>query len=353
MFPCVQVHLDRIAHNMEILVNYYSQKGIKITPVTKGVGGSVEIAKLFTNFDIHSIGDSHLQNIQKMKEGGVTGRFMLLRSPMLSESEAVVVNADISLNSEMVVIQTLDKYAAQYEKKHEILLMIELGDLREGILPKKNHEYIENILKLRNIKLAGIGTNLTCLNGIKPTIEKMDQLNDIARQIQDEFDIRLDIVSGGNSANYQWSREVSRGGAINHLRVGESILLGTDPISQGKIPDLYDNNFLLQIEVIESKRKPSMPTGTVTYNAFGEKPIILDEGEMNRAICAIGQQDLDMKGCSPLDENTRIIGVTSDHLIINSKEKTLKVGDIIDFRITYRALLRLMISPYVEIKYIP
>ena len=352
MFPRVDIFLNRIAHNLEELISHYGEKGIQITPVTKGVCGSVEIAKLFSSFDIHSIGDSHLQNIRKMKKAGIVGKFMLLRSPMLSESEAAAALTDICLNSELVVIQALDKHAARYEKFHEIILMVELGDLREGIMPEHIHAYIEEILKLRHIRLAGIGANLTCLNGIKPTIEKMDRLNEIARHIQEKYDIRLEIVSGGNSANYQWSREISHGGLINHLRVGESILLGTDPISQSKIPGLIDNTFILKTEVIESKRKPSKPVGIITYDAFGEVPTIQDEGDMNRAILAIGQQDIDIKGCSPVDKNIRIIGSTSDHLIACSKYKELNVGDIVDFQITYRALLRLMISPYIEKRYI-
>ncbi len=352
MFPRVDIFLNRIAHNLEELISHYGEKGIQITPVAKGVCGSVEIAKMFSNFVIHSIGDSHLQNIRKMKEAGIAGKFMLLRSPMLSETEAAAALADISLNSELVVIRALDKHAARYEKFHEIILMVELGDLREGILPEHIHKYIEEILKLRHIRLAGIGANLTCLNGVKPTIEKMDRLNEIARHIQEKYDIRLEIVSGGNSANYQWSREISHGGLINHLRVGESILLGTDPISQSKIPGLLDNTFILKVEVIESKRKPSKPIGIVTYNAFGEIPTIQDEGEMSRAILAIGQQDIDIKGCSPIDKDIRIIGSTSDHLIACSKYKKLKVGDIVDFRITYKAMLRLMISPYIEKSYL-
>lgn len=325
--------------------------GIKITPVTKGVCGSVEIARLFSKYDIHSICDSHLQNILKMKKIGVKNKFMLLRSPMLSEAEETAANVDMSLNSEIIVIKSLNKFAAKYEIIHAIVLMIDLGDLREGILPSQVDEYIEEISKLRNIRLVGIGTNLVCLSGIKPTVSNMDKLGSIARHIQEEYKIKLDIVSGGNSANYQWSQEVSQTRLINHLRIGESILLGTDPISKRKIPGLSDNAFQLQVEVIESKRKPSKPTGIVTFDAFGEVPAFEDEGEINRAILAIGLQDLDIKGCSPMDNNLKIIGTTSDHVIIKSKNKMLKVGDIVEFQLAYRALLHLMISPYIDKKY--
>ncbi len=312
----------------------------------------MEIARLFSKYDIHSIGDSHIQNIKKMKKAGIKAKFMLLRSPMLSEAEEITAVADYSMNSEITVIKLLNKFSAKLNKMHDIVLMIELGDLREGLLPSQVDEYIEQINTLKNIRLVGLGVNLTCLNGIKPTFEKMEKLITIAESIQDKNKIRLEIISGGNSANYQWAKEIMNAGMINHLRIGESILLGTDPISQENIPGLMKNAFMLEVEVIESKRKPSKPSGIITYDAFGEVPSVKDEGEINRAILAIGLQDLDLKGCTPKDKNITIIGATSDHLIIKSADRLLKIGETIEFQLTYRALLRLMISPYIDKRYI-
>ena len=351
-FPHVDIYLKRIAHNLSVLLERYGALGIQISPVAKGVCGSIEIAKLFSRFDIHSIGDSHLRNIQKMKEAGIKSKFMLMRSPMLSEAEDIVLNADISLNSELAIIRALDQFAAKHKKTHDIILMIELGDLREGIFPEQIDEYLNQINKLKNIRLIGIGTNLTCLNGIKPTVEKMDTLSSIAVQIQDKYGMDLELISGGNSANYQWTLEAKKTDEINHLRIGESILLGTDPISRKKIPGLMDYTFILTAEVIESKRKPSKPIGIITYDAFGELPAVKDEGEINRSLIAIGLQDVDHKGCTPIDPKLKILGATSDHLVIKSTGKILPIGKPVSFKLTYRALLRLMISSYVEKRYV-
>jgi len=287
-----------------------------------------------------------------MKDAGIDAKFLLLRAPMRHELEDVIAYTDFSLNSEIATIIRLNEVAEKYDRIHNIILMIELGDLREGILPSMVDEYIDQIMGLKNIHLAGIGTNLVCLNGIKPTNKKMDQLSDITKYIQEKYSVTLDIVSGGNSANYQWFIETRDIGEINHLRIGESILLGTDPISQSKIRGLQTNAFTLYTEVIESKRKASMPEGIPTYTAFGDIPEIKDEGEMNRAILAIGLQDLDTRGCKPVDEDIRIIGITSDHMVVASAYRMLQVGEIVQFILTYRALLKLMISPYVEKEYI-
>lgn len=325
---------------------------MRVTPVTKGTCGSVEIARLLADFDIHSIGDSHLQNIDRMKQAGIDKKFMLLRAPMLSEAEQTITLADISLNSEISTLKALNKYSARYDRIHEVVLMIEMGDRREGVLQEMVPDYVKEILKLRHLKLAGIGTNLTCLNGVKPTAEKMAELSALADEIEGTYNLKLDIVSGGNSANYQWLQACNDPGRINHLRIGETILFGSDPLTQAGIDGFEHDAFSLQAQVIESQCKPSKPSGEIAFDAFGEVPQVKDEGLMNRAILAIGQQDVDPSGCRPLDPDLRIIGTTSDHMVIDSSKKKLKVGDIVEFQLHYRAMLRLMVSDYVTKEYI-
>jgi predicted amino acid racemase len=320
--------------------------------VTKGVCGAETIARLFAEHDIHSIGDSHIQNIKKMKEAGIPVKFMLLRAPMRHEMEAAAAYSDYCLVSEMETIKALEAAALQYDRTYNIVLMIELGDRREGILPDEIDDYLLPIQNMKKIHLGGIAANLTCLNGISPTAEKMIELSEMASYIQAKYSSKLEIVSGGNSANFQWMRAGGSSGLVNHLRMGEAILLGSDPLTQSAIDGLETGAFVLSAEVIESRRKPSLPDGSPAFTAFGDVPEFTDEGDMNRAILAIGLQDVDPLGCTPIDPDICIIGTTSDHMVINSTEKILKVGEVIKINLTYRAILRLMISPYVEKVYI-
>ena len=350
-YPKVVIDRNIIAHNLGALIQFYSQREIAITPVTKGVCGSVEISHVLSSHKIHSIGDSHIANIKKMRSAGVKSKFMLLRSPMRHEINETVQFADYSLHSEISTIRQLNSAASHLGRQHTIILMIEMGDRREGILPNDVDETIDQVLSLKQIQLAGIGCNLTCLNGIKPTQAKMQALHEIAKYIESSRGIPLEIISGGNSANYQWAQTADNKSGINHVRIGESILLGSDPIAQAGIGTLKDNAFTLQAEVIESKVKPSKPNGEITYDAFGSIPEVKDVGKVPRAILAIGQQDVDPRGCIPNDETLRVIGSTSDHMVIQT-DHPLKVGDIVDFRLKYRALLPLMVSPYVYKEYI-
>ena len=350
-YPKVIIDRDKLAFNLRTLIKFYGERGMSITPVTKGVCGSVEIARMLSREKIHSIGDSHLENIEKMKKAGVDAKFMLLRAPMRHEISRTAELADFSLNTEIETIRRLDQAASALGRKHAVILMVELGDRREGIMPDDLNAIGEEVAKLNNIRLAGIGANLTCLNGIKPTAEKMDALGDLAARVETITGAPLEIVSGGNSSSYQWAESVNNGGRINHVRIGESFLLGSDPITQSGIAGLKMNAFTLQAEVIESKVKPSAPDGEMTYDAFGNVPEIVDEGETPRAILAIGQQDVDASGCIPVDEHVQIIGVTSDHMVLRTREP-LKVGAVVSFHLKYRALLPLMVSPYVQNEYV-
>lgn len=286
-----------------------------------------------------------------MKEAGIKHPFMLLRSPMEGQIDKTIRFADISLNSEISILRKLNKFAEQQNRIHNVILMVELGDRREGILPDDLGGVINDVIKLNYLKLIGIATNLGCLNGVIPDKAKMSELTFITKRIINKYKIPLSIVSGGNSSNFQWLKQPKRYNKINHLRIGEAILLGIDPISSAPIPEFEKSTFILQAEIIESKWKNSQPAGSIG-NKSG---VILQRSpdkQINRAILAIGIQDIDIKGCVPINKNIEILGATSDHMIITNKKKSLKIGDIVEFHLKYQALLRLMISPYVTKNYV-
>jgi len=350
--PRLEIELYKIDHNVRNLISLYGSKGINITAVTKGICGSPEIANVLLRSGINSLGDSRISNLRRMREAGLKAQFVLIRSPMPSETEEVVRWADMSLNTEISVIRLLAKHAVKHGKVHSIVLMVELGDLREGILPSEIRPMVEETIGMEGVELGGIGANLSCFGGIKPTDAKMRELSSIADNLQREYDIHLKIVSGGNSANYQWFGSTPEVGLINHLRIGESILLGCDTLTRKQIPGLQTDAFTLVAEVVELKTKPSKPYGETAQDAFGRVPVYEGTGTMNRAILAIGRQDIVVSAIKPRIE-TDILGASSDHLILDAKDSGLEVGMEVRFDVNYSALLRAMTSPYVEKVYLP
>ena len=348
--PRLEVNLEKIKHNAKELNNLFNTKGISITAVTKGVLGSLEIVHALLESGIKSIANPYIASIRKMKEAGVDIPAMLIRPPMMSEVEEVVKYADISLNSEISVIKLLSRCAARHKKSHKIILMIELGDLREGILPCDVEKMVEEIIDLENVDLIGVGTNMACLSGVKPTDKNMKELSCIAEQIQQKYKIELKIISGGNSANYEWFMSTDNTGLINNLRIGEAILLGCETLHRKRIPNLYMDAFTLVAEIIELKTKDSVPCGELCQDSFGNKTEFQDKGPMRRAILGIGKQDIDISKITPRID-VDIIGASSDHLILDAKKTNLSVGSEIEFDINYNTLLRVMPSPFVKKTY--
>lgn len=350
--PRIEIELDKLAHNASKLTALYDTKGVCVTAVTKGVCGSPRIASALLDSGIHSFGDSRIANIQKMRQAGLDAQFTLIRSPMPSEIERVVEFADVSLNTEISVVRLLARQAVKRGKIQRIILMIELGDLREGILPSDVEPMVAEVMGLRGVKLIGIGTNLACFGGVRPTEANMQALSAIVGNLQSKFGINFEVVSGGNSANYQWFVSTSDVGLVNHLRIGEAILLGCDTLTRERIPDLYTDAFTLVAEVVELKTKPSQPYGEIAQDAFGRVPVFENRGNIERAILAIGRQDVDGLTIYPRIK-ADVLGISSDHLILDVSGLGLEVGAEVQFDIGYSTLLRVMMSSYVEKVYLP
>jgi predicted amino acid racemase len=265
---------------------------------------------------------------------------------MLSQADRVVTYADLSFNTELDVISRLSSAAEEAKRTHGIVLMVELGDLREGIMPGDLENTVRETLRLPNIVVKGIGTNLACRSGVSPDARNMAELSALAGSLEAAFGLTLDIVSGGNSANLQWALSGADTGRINDLRLGESILLGREPLHRQQIDGLYTDAVTLVAEVIESKVKPSQPWGVTGQTAFGEEPPATDRGYISQTILAIGRQDTDPSGLHP-PSTMEILGASSDHLITGSGGDPVPVGTELTFQLNYSALVRSMTSPFV------
>ncbi len=344
--PRLEIFLDRIHHNACTLIERLGARGISVTGVTKATLGSPEIASVLLRAGVNALGDSRIENIEAMRGAGVPGPMILIRSPMLSQADKVVTHADVSFNTEPAVIRALSSAAQAAGRTHGIVLMVELGDLREGIMSGDLEHVVRETLHLPNIALEGIGTNLACHSGVVPDSRNMAELSGVVDAMETIFGITIGIVSGGGSANLSWALSGADTGRINDLRLGESILLGCDPLDREPIEGLHTDAIMLVAEVIESKVKPSRPWGDIAQTAFGEQPRAADRGSISRSILAVGRQDTDASGLRA-PPGIEILGTSSDHLIVDTGRHRLSVGAEMTFQLNYSALVRAMTSPFV------
>jgi len=349
MFPRLKINLKAIGENYLTIKRRCEALGVDAIPVVKVVLGDENIVRVLKSLGARVIGDSRMRNIKNFSNVNVEK--MLLRSPMLSEIEEVIEVSDISLNTEIEVIKHLSKVSSRKGRIHKVIVMVEVGELREGVMPEDVLFFVKKLMDFPSIEFLGIGTNLTCLSGIIPTKENLGVLLKLKNLIE-EHGIEVKVVSGGGSNLLPmiWRDELPR--FINQIRVGEGIFLGVEAINRKPLPGLRQDTFTLEAEVIEVKRKPSLPWGERTVDAFGEVPEFEDRGIRRRAILALGKQDVSLSGIIPLDK-FEIIGASSDHMVIDVENcPHIKVGDIVSFKLNYAGVLFAMTSPFVEKVYI-
>ncbi len=351
-YPRINIDLFKIKYNTESMVQQCHQANVQVAGVTKLFGGNPKIAQIFVDGGVDMLADSRIENLAKMKDLPLSK--MLLRIPMMSQVSDIIAYSDIGLVSEPVTVQALSNEAQRCNKVYKVILMLDLGDLREGIFHEGEiRQAVDEISRMKSISLEGIGTNLTCYGGVKPTRENLSCLKTWKESIEKQTGQPLRVISGGNGSTLSLLPAPGIPPHINQLRLGSSLTMGIG-LNDEPIKGLYQDAFTLEAEVVEIREKPSKPVGEIGLDAFGNQPMFEDKGFRRRAICAIGRQDIKPEHLSPLDHGSKILGASSDHLLLDITDtlQDLKVGDPLTFYMTYGGCLSAMTSPYVQKYYV-
>ena len=348
-FPCLEVHLDRLYHNAHQVISRCEEQGIQVCGVIKGVNGMPEMAHTMRKAGAVQIGTSRLEQVARCRAAGIEGPFLLIRVPGLTELPDTVALCDMSLQSERSTLDALEQECQRQNKTHSVIVMADLGDLREGFWDRD--EFVSACVHverdLSRVHLAGVGVNLSCYGSIQPTPEKMERLVELARRVEDAIGRKLEIVSGGATSSYTLVHWHTMPEGINHLRIGENILLGYDLQKLWHIQDmdyLRTDTFTLTAEVIEVREKPSYPQGQFCIDAFGHKPVYEDHGIRRRALLALGRADVgELESLMPRETGITVVGGSSDHCILDVTEcpRRLEMGDTVSFSLCYSHLLYL------------
>lgn len=347
--PRIEVDLHKIRHNTRTIAGRLRSRGIRTTAVTKAACGHPAIARAMLDGGAAGLAEARLSNVQRLRKAGITCPITLIRTPILSQAGDVVQVCEASYNTEIAVITALAAAAIRQNKVHGIILMVEMGDLREGIMPQDLGGIAQQVVDMPGVALKGIGANFACLSGIAPTTAKMQALSVLANDVEGQCGPFLQTVSGGNSANLPWALGGHTTGRINDLRIGEAILLGVDPVTGDQIDGLFCDAFTLVAEVIEKGAKSVRSHLSFADPTLAKLRLVQTTVETTQLILAIGLQDTDAAGLS-MRVGHRFIGATSDHLVVGTEHTKLCVGSEMRFQMNYSALMRGMAAPDVEIK---
>lgn len=347
----ITVDLAKVTENARGVVDALG--GRAVYGVTKVTCGAPEVARAMLAGGAAGIADSRLENIAGMRDAGVNAEFWSLRAPSLARAEEAVRLIDVSLESEIETVRALDAAARALGKRHRIVAMVDLGDLREGMLPADLPAFLEAAEALPAIEVFGIGTSLTCYGAIVPDAGNLGELVALAQSAEAQLGRRLH-VSGGMSSSLDALVDGILPERIDSLRIGESILLGVSTVTREPILGLHTDAITVSAPVIECLVKPSVPRGTSAQDAFGQRPLFLDRGDRRRAILAMGRQDAVPEGLTPLDPRVQVLGASSDHLVLDVHDlpEPPRLGDAIAFVPNYAATLAAFTSPYVEKRFV-
>jgi len=340
------IDLAKIRENTASLVSRLDPVGV--VGVTKAFCGSVDLARAMLAGGACALADSRLEDLETLRGAELGVPLWLIRAPSPDQAGDAVDLADVSLNTEVATIAALASAARRRGREHGVLLMVEMGDVREGILPEELPDVVRAVSRMEGVRVHGLGSNFVCLGGALPTPEKMAALIAMRDEAVAELGYPL-IVSGANSSALNLAFAGGLPAGIHDLRVGESILGGRDEISRAPIDGLHQDAIEVSATVIEAKWKDFEPVGPLAEQVLFSKPRRTRTGRGLRVIVALGQQDVDPLGLTPVEPGIAVIGGSSDHTVLDATDASVapKVGDVLSFSLSYAATIRAYASPYV------
>ena len=355
--PSLIIDHEKLRENMKTVVGWCSDAGIDVAGVIKVTGGLASAALDYEACGAKWIASSRLEQLARAKAAGVKIPMLMIRVPMLSELDELARVCEYSLQSEFTTLKAMDEAAIKAGKIHNVILMADLGDLREGFFDLEElvdvAKYTEEVLT--GLHLAGIGTNLGCYGSVKPTEKKMKQLAQYAEAVEEAIGRPLEIISGGATSSMMPLFDKVMPGKINMLRIGALPFCGALEdlrvcYGRTEVDELHDDVITLEAEVIEVRTKPTHPIGELGVNAFGKKAVYKDRGNRRRALLAVGGADFgDYGDILPQLPGSFVLGCSGDHTILDIEDckEMVQVGDVIQFKLHYSAILHLTSSENV------
>ena len=229
-YPQLEIDLSLLQSNARAVISRCNAAGICVCGVIKGADGLPEIARTLRAAGAAELGTSRLEQVAKCRAAGVPGPWLLIRIPGLTELPDVVALCDTSLQSEWATLMALEEECLRQNRTHRVIVMTDLGDLREGFWDKDELVDVCQRVEqdLPHVHLAGIGVNLSCYGSTKPTPDKLNALVALAHRVEARIGRSLEVVSGGATSSFTLVHWGTMPAGINHLRIGEGTLLGKE-----------------------------------------------------------------------------------------------------------------------------
>ena len=350
--PQILVNLARLKHNIDFFRERCRSLNLELVGVLKSAHSISLLVSAFQHSGIAAMAFSRVGSLERISNI-LRDKPLLIGLPSAAEAAEVVERCAASFNSEASTIQALARAAEEKGCRHGIYLMVDIGDLREGVPPKQATAALREFFPFLGEKLTflGLAANLGCASGTLPDEKNLFLLQQTAEEIENQLGLRVSKISVGGTVVFPWILKHQLPSRINQLRIGEGILCGHCPGYDVKLEGLNDDVFLFRGKVLEYAEKVSPPPGSKGLDALGHPPSLGPSGLRKRAILDFGLIDTVSSGLVACLPGVRIVTSNSEYTIVDVTDCTekIRVGNLLDFKTNYEAITQALASPFVEI----
>ncbi len=349
----LKLYRSKLQHNYNHLNQMLEQHGIDWGVVTKLLCGHEQFLKEVLALGVKEVHDSRVSNLKAIKQMAPDVQTVYIKPAPKKSIPDIIRYADVSFETEVDIIRLLSEEAVRQQTTHKIIVMVEMGDLREGVMGDNLMDFYAEVFELPNISVIGIGANFNCLYGVMPTRDKLVQLSLYKQIIEARFNRTIPWISGGTSVTIPLLFMHQLPVGINHFRIGEALFFGLNLFTGETLEGMHHDVFELAAEIIELTEKPMLPDGLLLENPSGES-FKIDEslyGKTSyRAILDIGLLDINPKFLLPQDKKLQVVGASSDMLVVElgDNDQKYKVGDVLLFNLRYMGALGILNSRYID-----
>jgi predicted amino acid racemase len=344
--PKIVVNVEALAHNAGLVGPILNKYGLAVLPVLKEVASHPAVTAEVMKFGFDRFGYAEIEEpflFTHSPPAGRDGRTLIGLTPP-SKAARVVEVFKRSFQTMPESLEALAGAAGGLGLEHEVILMADLGDNREGLPPEEMGQLLDLALTHSSLKTAGFGVSLACLSHKTPTdseLEKLKQLKALFRSRR----VEQPAVSVGGSVFWNFLDQIPPG-LVTEIRLGDPFLLGKDiyrhlPLAGGVF---RTDVFVLSAEVVEVK--------TVSANGTAKERRTRVLCEMGRFHTSLGSNSANLDHLSCEKPGSIVVGLTAGYIVtdITDCREPVKVGEYLKFCPSYWAVAQAFRNPLVQIE---
>lgn len=341
----------RLGANVEVAVRLAAERGCNVLPVTKVIQSRPDLLSRVPggwNWPVADVSVANLKALDRID----TGDKVLLR-PRFSDIPGAVIHADRIFLSDPDMARAIARAreACMPGRPLDIMLMVEAGDLRDGIPLDAVSAVLADLSAEPGMRLEGLAVNFGCLAGVLPGEPVLARVAEACRQLRLSSGLKLPVLSLGGTVCWEPLREGLVPPEFNEIRMGEALFFGWNTSRGIPVPEFDPRVFTLDLEVLEIWEKDVPPSSGDGLNAFGESVVQVLTGLRHRAVLEGGENLSPWKHIRCMVQGAVPVGASHEYTVLDCEDARVlpRPGECVSFSPAYEAVTRCFLSPMTEI----